>query len=45
VKYFIPDPATKPGIALAEGVSATASGDVIYAAGQSSTTVHKFVRK
>lgn len=44
VKYFVPDPSTKPGIALAEGVSADGKGN-IYAAGQSSTTVHKFVRQ
>jgi len=44
VKYFIPDTSTNPKVALAEGVSANANGD-IYAAGQSSSTVHKFVKK
>ena len=43
VKYFIPDPSA-PGVALAEGVSADAKGN-IYAAGQSSSTVHKFVKQ
>jgi sugar lactone lactonase YvrE len=44
VKYFIPDTSTNPKVALAEGVSADAKGD-IYSAGQSSSTVHKFVKK
>ena len=44
VKYFVPDTSTNPKVALAEGVSANANGD-IYAAGQSSSTVHKFVKK
>jgi hypothetical protein len=43
VKYFIPDTSSNPKVALAEGVSANAKGD-IYAAGQSSSTVHKFVK-
>jgi DNA-binding beta-propeller fold protein YncE len=33
VKYFIPDKSSNPSIALAEGVSASPKGDVIYAAG------------
>jgi len=44
VKSFIPDTNTDPAIALAEGVSADAKGN-IYAAGVSSTALHKFVRK
>lgn len=44
VKWFIPDPSTDPRIALAEGVSADARGD-IYAAGVSSMGLHKFVLK
>ncbi len=43
VKAFIPDLSTDPRIALAEGVSADAHGD-IYAAGVSSMALHKFVR-
>ena len=43
VKAFIPDLSTDPRIALAEGVSADAQGD-IYAAGVSSMALHKFVR-
>jgi hypothetical protein len=43
VKAFIPDLSTDPRIALAEGVSADAQGDV-YAAGVSSMGLHKFVR-
>src|SRR5580658_931948 len=43
VKAFIPDLSTDPKIALAEGVSADAQGDV-YAAGVSSMGLHKFVR-
>ena len=43
VKYFIPDPNTNPAIALAEGVSTDAKGD-IYAAGVSSMGLHKFVK-
>jgi DNA-binding beta-propeller fold protein YncE len=45
VKAFIPDTSTDPQIALAEGVSANAKGDTIYAAGVSSMGLHKFVRK
>jgi len=45
VKAFIPDTSINPQIALAEGVSADAKGDVIYAAGVSSMTLHKFVKK
>lgn len=44
VKVFIPDLNTDPAIALAEGVSADAKGDV-YAAGVSSMALHKFVKK
>jgi DNA-binding beta-propeller fold protein YncE len=44
VRWFIPDPSTNPQIALAEGVSADAKGE-IYAAGVSSMGLHKFVRK
>ena len=44
VKYFIPDLSTNPAIALAEGVSADAKGD-IFAAGVSSMGLHRFVRK
>jgi len=44
VKWFIPDPSTDPRIALAEGVSVDAKGD-IYAAGVSSMGLHKFVKK
>ena len=44
VKSFIPDPSINPAIALAEGVSADAKGD-IYAAGVSSMGLHKFVKK
>ena len=44
VKMFIPDLNTDPAIALAEGVSADAKGD-IYAAGVSSMALHKFVKK
>jgi len=43
VKSFIPDTNTDPAIALAEGVSADAKGN-IYAAGVSSTALHKFVK-
>lgn len=45
VKYFIPDTSVNPAVALAEGVSANAKGDVIYAAGVSSMRLHKFIRK
>jgi DNA-binding beta-propeller fold protein YncE len=45
VKAFIPDTSTNPQIALAEGVSADAKGDVLYAAGVSSMALHKFVKK
>jgi sugar lactone lactonase YvrE len=45
VKIFIPDLNTDPAIALAEGVSADAKGDIIYAAGVSSMALHKFVKK
>jgi sugar lactone lactonase YvrE len=44
VKAFIPDLSANPDIALAEGVSADAEGD-IYAAGVSSMGLHKFVKK
>jgi DNA-binding beta-propeller fold protein YncE len=44
VKYFIPDVSTNPAIALAEGVSADAKGD-IFAAGVSSMGLHRFVKK
>jgi sugar lactone lactonase YvrE len=44
VKVFIPDLNTDPAIALAEGVTADAKGD-IYAAGVSSMALHKFVKK
>ena len=44
VKAFIPDLNTDPAIALAEGVTADAKGD-IYAAGVSSMGLHKFVKK
>ena len=44
VKVFIPDLNTDPAIALAEGVSTDAKGD-IYAAGVSSMALHKFVKK
>jgi sugar lactone lactonase YvrE len=42
VKAFIPDLSTDPKIALAEGVSADAKGNV-YAAGVTSTSLHRFV--
>ena len=42
VKAFIPDP--DPKVAMAEGVSADAKGD-IYAAGVSTMALHKFVKK
>jgi DNA-binding beta-propeller fold protein YncE len=45
VKWFIPDLSPDPQIALAEGVSADAKGDTIYAAGVSSMALHKFVKK
>ena len=44
VKYFIPDTSANPKVALAEGVSADAKGDV-YAAGVSSMGLHKFLKK
>jgi sugar lactone lactonase YvrE len=44
VKAFIPDLNTDPAIALAEGVSADAKGD-IFAAGVSSMALHRFVKK
>lgn len=44
VKWFIPDLSTDPAIALAEGVSADAKGD-IFAAGVSSMGLHKFMKK
>jgi DNA-binding beta-propeller fold protein YncE len=44
VKIFIPDTSPDPAIALAEGVSADAKGDVVYAAGVSSMALHKFVK-
>ena len=45
VKVFIPDLSPDPQIALAEGVSADAKGNVVYAAGVSSMALHKFVKK
>src|SRR5580692_4395628 len=45
VKAFIPDTSTNPQIALAEGVSADAKGDIVYAAGVSSMALHKFVKQ
>ena len=45
VKTFIPDTSTDPKIALAEGVSADAKGDTVYAAGVSSMGLHKFVKQ
>ena len=45
VKAFIPDLSADPAIALAEGVSADAKGNVVYAAGVSSMALHKFVRR
>lgn len=45
VKAFIPDTSSDPQIALAEGVSATPGGDIVYAAGVSSMGLHKFVKK
>jgi DNA-binding beta-propeller fold protein YncE len=45
VKIFIPDTSPHPAIALAEGVSADAKGDIVYAAGVSSMALHKFVKK
>ena len=44
VKWLIPDLSKDPRIALAEGVSADAKGEV-YAAGVSSMGLHKFVKK
>jgi sugar lactone lactonase YvrE len=45
VKMFIPDTSADPKIALAEGVSADAKGDTVYAAGVSSMGLHKFVKQ
>jgi DNA-binding beta-propeller fold protein YncE len=45
VKEFIPDTSADPKIALAEGVSADAKGDIVYAAGVSSMALHKFVKQ
>jgi DNA-binding beta-propeller fold protein YncE len=45
VKWFIPDTSTNPQIALAEGVSASPNGDIVYASGVSSMALHKFVKK
>ena len=45
VKIFIPDMSADPAIALAEGVSADAKGDIVYAAGVSSMALHKFVKQ
>jgi sugar lactone lactonase YvrE len=45
VKVFIPDMSADPAIALAEGVSADAKGDIVYAAGVSSMALHKFVKQ
>jgi len=44
VKVFIPDTSANPAVALAEGVSADAKGDIVYAAGVSSMALHKFVK-
>jgi DNA-binding beta-propeller fold protein YncE len=44
VKYLIPDLSTNPAIALAEGVTSDAKGN-IYAAGVSSMGLHLFVKK
>ena len=43
MKYFIPPTSVNPKVALAEGVSADAKGDV-YAADVSSVVLHKFVK-
>ncbi len=45
VKAFIADTSPDPKIALAEGVSADAKGEIVYAAGVSSMALHKFVKK
>lgn len=45
VKYFIPDTSANSAVALAEGVSANAKGNVIYAAGVSSMGLHLFRKK
>jgi DNA-binding beta-propeller fold protein YncE len=45
VKAFIPDTSANPAVALAEGVSADAKGDIVYAAGVSSMALHKFVKQ
>jgi DNA-binding beta-propeller fold protein YncE len=45
VRAFIPDTSANPAVALAEGVSANAKGDLIYAAGVSSMALHKFVKQ
>jgi streptogramin lyase len=45
IKVFIPDTSADPKIALAEGVSADAKGDTVYAAGVSSMALHKFVKQ
>ena len=45
MKAFIADPSTNPKIAQAEGVTADAKGDIVYAAGVSSMALHKFVKK
>jgi DNA-binding beta-propeller fold protein YncE len=45
VRFFIPDTSADPKIALAEGVSANAKGDVVYAAGVTSMALHKFVKQ
>jgi len=44
VKYFIPDTSANPAVALAEGVSATPNGNIVYAAGVSSMGLHKFLK-
>jgi DNA-binding beta-propeller fold protein YncE len=45
VKVFIPDTSANPAVALAEGVSADTKGDIVYAAGVSSMSLHKFVKQ
>ena len=45
VKTFIPDTSADPKIALAEGVSADAKGDIVYAAGVSSMGLHRFAKQ
>jgi sugar lactone lactonase YvrE len=45
VKMFIPDTSSDPNVALAEGVSADPKGDILYAAGVTSMTLHRFVKQ